>query len=310
MSCAGMPFYPSLPMQCIMLRSTWQERAALVLIALVLIITAGCSAPEQPAVATPAPGVATDTPLPATLPATPVPVLTTANVTPQVMTAKKPVNTTVATTVPVPVPTTISDTALNARIVDSRNKLEMFIDSNVADTVIVHADRAQGCEVKKSKELGYLIDMTSGESTFIKGDYWSIDGNLFSKNMTKDRQYIIIHTHPRMWVTCGGSGVVSLYSFSIGDLEAAANMTERGYHVKKLIAIADMDYRVWPYVDDGWKSEDEIHRAVSRIESRIGKPFSYYDPAFDQTFYDVDNLMPYLVKELDYHYTINNNVIN
>ena len=69
--------------------------------------------------------------------------------------------------------------------------------------------------------------------------------------MKKDREYIIIHTHPRMWVTCPGSGVTSLYTFSIGDLEAVANMTEQGYHVKKLIAIADKEYRIWPRQEDG-----------------------------------------------------------
>jgi hypothetical protein len=216
----------------------------------------------------------------------------------------------VVTTAPPPTPAPISEAALNARIVDSRNKLEMYIDSNVADTVIVHSDGTQNCEVKKSKELGYLIDVTTGESTFVKGDYWSIDATSFSGQMRKDRRYVIIHTHPRMWVTCAGSGVISLYSFSIGDLEAVANMTEQGYHVEKLIAISDMDYRIWPYQDDGWKSEEEIHRAVSHIEFRIGRPFSYYDPVFDKTFYDVDNLMPYLTEELDYHYTVNNNIIS
>jgi hypothetical protein len=50
--------------------------------------------------------------------------------------------------------------------------------------------------------------------------------------------------------------------------------------------------------------------AVDRIEARVGQPFSYYDPVFEQTFYDVDNLMPLLAEELDYHYTVNNNIIN
>ena len=49
---------------------------------------------------------------------------------------------------------------------------------------------------------------------------------------------------------------------------------------------------------------------MARIETQVGRPFSYYDPVFETTFYDVDNLMPLLVKELDYHYTVNNIIIN
>jgi hypothetical protein len=242
----------------------------------------------------------------------PVPPAVTAVQVPDSTKIPQPAATTVApaTTVPSPTLTLISDAALNARIVDARNKLEMLIDSDVADTVIIHQGSPYNCDVKKSRELGYLIDMNSGESAFIKGNYWSIDADLFSSRMIRDHQYIIIHTHPRMWVTCSGSGIYSLYTFSLGDMAASRNLTEQGYHVKKLIAIADMDYRIWPYKDDDWKSEAEIERAVARIEAQAGRPFSYYDPVFEATFYDVDNLMPLLVKELNYHYTINNNVIN
>lgn len=284
---------------------------AALLITLILVTGSGCSAPEQhPAVTQASPVVTTST-LPTTVTTT-APTVQTAIPAPVVTAAPLPANTTVAPaiTVPSPTPTRISETALNARIVDARNKLEMFIDSDVADTVIIHQGSPQNCEVKKSRELGYLIDMNTGESTFVKGDYWSIDANLFSGPMRKDHEYIVIHTHPRMWVTCSGSGIYSLYTFSIGDLEATANLTEQGYHVRKLIAIADKEYRIWPAVDDGWKSGDEIAAAVTRVETQVGKPFSYYDPVFDQTFYDVDNLMPLLVKELDYHYTVNNNIIN
>jgi len=304
-----MLFYPSLPMQCIMFRSTCGTRAAAILITLALIVSAGCSAPEGAAVVTQVSPVVTATPVPATVTTTASPVPTAVPVTPN-GTAVTTAKTTVATPAPTATLSRISEAALSARIVDSRNKLEMFIDSNVADTVIVHSDGTQNCEVKKSKELGYLIDVTTGESTFVKGDYWSIDATSFSGLMRKDRRYVIIHTHPRMWVTCAGSGIVSLNTFSIGDLEAVANMTEQGYHVEKLIAISDRDYRIWPYQDDGWKSDAEIQKAVKRVEAQIGRPFSYYDPVFDQTFYDVDNLMPYLTEELDYHYTANNNIIS
>lgn len=78
---------------------------------------------------------------------------------------------TLVTTTPRPTPATISEEALNARLVDARNKLTNLIDSDVADTVIIHPGGQQGCEIKKFRELGYLIDATTGESVFIKGDY-------------------------------------------------------------------------------------------------------------------------------------------
>ncbi|PKG33258.1 hypothetical protein [Methanoregula sp.] len=278
---------------------------------LVLAANAGCSGPEHPPAVTQAPSGTATTPLPATPAASATP-LVTATQSAHETNVLQPANTTIApvTIGPSPTPTQISEAALNARIVDARNKLEMFIDSDVADTEIVHTGSPHNCDVKKSKEIGYLIDVNTGESTFIKGDYWSINANLFSGPMRKDREYIIIHTHPRMWVTCGGSGIYSLYTFSIGDLAATANLTKQGYQVQKLIAIADKDYRIWPYERDGWKTDTDIMHAVDRIETRVGRPFSYYDPVFEQTFYDVDNLMPLLAEELNYHYTVNNNIIN
>lgn len=278
---------------------------------LILAVNAGCSGPEHSPAVTQASLVTTTTPLPAMVAASATPSVT---VIPSADVTKipQPATSTIApvATAPSPTPTRISEAALNARIVDARNKLEMFIDSDVADTEIIHTGSPSNCDVKKSKEIGYLIEMNTGESTFTKGDYWSINANLFSDPMRKDCEYIIIHTHPRMWVTCGGSGIYSLYTFSIGDLATTANLTEQGYHVQKLIAIADKDYRIWPYETDGWKPESEIIRAVDRIEARVGQPFSYYDPVFEQTFYDVDSLMPLLAEELDYHYTVNNNIIN
>lgn len=280
-----------------------------VLFLIILAAGAGCSAPEQLPTVTQAIPTPASTGIPTTAQPAASPVLTTVLST-VTTTTPGSANTTIATTKPTPSPTTISEAALNARIVDARNKLEMFIDSDVADTVILHYGAPQNCDVKKSKELGYLIDMDTGESTFVKGDYWSIDADLFSGPMRKDHRYIIIHTHPRMWVTCGASSITSLYTFSIGDLEATANLTKQGYHIRRLIAIADKEYRIWPAVDDGWKSGEEITAAVTRVESQVGKPFSYYDPVFNQTFYDVDNLMPLLARELDYHYTANNNIIS
>ena len=284
--------------------------SAVILITLVVAAIAGCSSPEQTPAVPQATATVVATPLPSTV--QPTTMTGTTTVSAPVATSVPPATTieTITTPTPSPAPTLISEAALNARIVDARNKLEMFMDSDVADTVIIHQGSPRNCDVKKSKELGYLIDMNTGDSTFVKGDYWSIDADLFSGPMKKDRQYIIIHTHPRMWVTCSGSGIYSLYTFSLGDLEATRNLTEQGYHVKKLIAIADMDYRIWPYKDDDWKSEAEIEHAVARIEAQAGQPFSYYDPVFETTFYDVDNLMPYLTEELNYHYTVNNNIVN
>lgn len=303
-----MVFYLPLTTQCIMSGNLHLMGMA-VLFLIVLAAGAGCSAPEQNPTVTQTTPATVATSLPATVQPTVSPVPTT--IPSSVMTTiPGPANTTLATTVPTPTPTAISEAALNARIVDARNKLEMFIDSDVSDTVIMHYGAPQNCDVKKSKELGYLIDMNTGESTFVKGDYWSIDADLFSNPMRKDHEYIVIHTHPRMWVTCGDSSITSLYTFSIGDLEATANLTEQGYHVRRLIAIADKEYRIWPSVDDNWKSGYEVGAAVRRIETQVGKPFSYYDPVFNQTFYDVDNLMPLLVKELDYHYTVNNIILN
>jgi hypothetical protein len=291
-----------------MRRCTAGIRIAVVLLATLLIAFSGCTAPgEAPGDARVSPSV-TITSLPVPAATTALPVQPVVPVTPEKTTVPAPDTATTATLRPAR--TQLPEEALNARMVDARNKLAMLIDSNVADTVIVHPDGTQDCEVKKSKELGYLIDASTGESTFVKGDYWSIDGDLFSGTMQKDREYIIIHTHPRMWVTCGNTGVISLYSFSIGDLAATGNLAEQGYHVKKLIAIADKEYRIWPKQPDDWKNESEVRRAIQRIEERGGRPFSYYDRLLDHEFYDVDNLMPLLSKELNYTYTINSAVIS
>jgi hypothetical protein len=191
--------------------------------------------------------------------------------------------------------------------VDARNKLSSLIDSEVADTVITH--RADGCEIKMTKELGYLIDADTGESAFVKGDYWSIDADLFVQSMEKDHEYVIIHTHPRMWATCRGEGIVSQYTFSDGDLIATHKLTAEGYHIRTLIAISDKEYRIWPKVAGGWKSEREIQEAVTRIEQQKGMSFTYHDSLLDRQYYDMDSLMPLLAKELGYSYTVNQMVL-
>ena len=273
-------------------------RYAVILLLVLLLISGGCLASRPQELPAPTPTSITITPIPE-------PVLTTIPPAEPPETTPAPT----ATATPRPTPTSISDVALNARLVDARNKLTNLIDSDVADTVIIHAGGSQPCEVKKSRELGYLIDATTGESTFIKGDYWSMDSGLFSNPMRKDHEYVIIHTHPRMWTTCPGSMITSLYTFSTGDLEATANLTEQGYHIKYLVAISDREYRIYPKVSGDWRNESQIKEAVNRIEWRLGTSFTYYDLLLDREFYDVDNLMPFLAKELNYTYMANNHVL-
>jgi hypothetical protein len=266
----------------------------------ILLLTAGCLGPGLPE-------QQVSTPVPALVTGTPVMLLTTT--TAASAPAPTAVPTTLRTTTPIPTPLPISEATLNARIVDARNQLNNLIDSDVADTIITHPGGSQDCEVKMSRELGYLIDANTGESTFIKGDYWSIDAGLFSNPMSREHEYIIIHTHPRMWTTCRTTTITSLYSFSIGDLEGTANLTGQGYHVRTLIAISDKEYRIAPKISDNWKSGDEIQQAINRIEWRMGSRYSYFDPILNQEFYDVDNLMPFLARELNYTYSVNSNVI-
>lgn len=284
-------------------------RYAALLMVILLLAGAGCLAPQKES-GSPAHTVLPSATAPLTTiiptPATPVP---TSSLPPVITTASSTRQTPVRTPTITPAPAGISESALNARIVDARNRLDSLIESDMADTVLIRADGTQSCEVKKSKELGYLINTRTGESTFVKGDYWSIDADLFTNRMNKDDEYIIIHTHPRMWTTCGNTGITSLFTFSLGDLYATANLTERGYHVRTLIAIADKEYRIWPEVPGAWKSRQEIRQAVYQVERRLGASFTYHDTLLDLEFTDVDNLMPLLAKELDYHYSANSAVI-
>lgn len=273
---------------------------SLILILILVLVTAGCLDTQQAGepVSPPAPVPPTNIPVTelATVSATPSPVPTT-------------IPTTIRTATPVPTPTPLSVEAPNARIVDARNKLNNLIETDVADTFITHPANAPDCEIKQSRELGYLIDATTGESVFVKGDYGSIRVDLFTNPMKKDHEYVIIHTHPRMWATCRGSGTASLYTFSIGDLEATAALAEQGYRIKYLIALSDKEYRIWPKKEGDWRSSAEIRQAIRRIETRLETPFTYYDPLLDREFHQVDSLMPLLAKELNYSYTANNHVM-
>lgn len=272
-----------------------------VLLLILLLAACGClSAPpsEQP-VQMPVP-LLTTIPLPVQTPApaTPSPVPTTEPTT---------VPTTIRTATPVPTPTPLSEAGLNARIVDARNRLNNLIETDMADTIVYEPQ--EGCSVKQSRELGYLIDATTGESTFVKGDYGSISADLFTGPMNREHEYVIIHTHPRMWATCGGSGIVSLYTFSIGDLDATAALSQKGYRIKYLIALSDKEYRIWPKGEGDWKSAAEIRQAIRRIENRYETSFTYYDTILNRQYFEVDSLMPLLAKELGYSYTANGQVM-
>lgn len=280
----------------------------IVIVLLILVAAAGCFALDHNSGLVQTSPAVMSIPLPGTTTPPPIVTLTTPPVTPSVTTVISPAAT--ITAAPVPVSTTLSDAAINARIVDTRNTLGNLMDSNAADTAIIKTDLTRGCEVKKSRELAYLIDLTTGESLFVKGDYWQIDGDLIQEKMRKDREYIIIHTHPKVWDTCEGSGVISLNTFSLADLAAAGNMTRHGYHIRQLIAVAERDCRIWSKEKDGWKSGDEIVQAIIRTESGSGRGFLQYDPVQNSVVIEVDSLMPFLAKELGYHSTINNNVIS
>lgn len=284
----------------------------LALVLVLLVISAGCTGPAPETKPDTTPGV----------PAGEVTVIPTVTVTTATVSATTPQPTTsretaTTTATPSPVKTiktqttaaSISTTALNAKISAAKIHLTNLKDTDVAGTIVFSQSGGQNCEIKKSRELGYLIDTTTGESTFVKGDYWGISADLFVKNMKKDRDYIIIHTHPKSWTTCGGTGIISLNTFSIGDLEAAASLTGSGYHIRELIAISDMDYVIYPKVRDDWRPDEEILSAVASVEKTYETKFSTYDKASGRTYYDVDNLMPLLARKLNYTYTANQNVL-
>ncbi|MDP3564065.1 MAG: hypothetical protein Q8R70_06200, partial [Methanoregula sp.] len=205
-------------------------------------------------------------------------------------------------------PAPIPESALKARIQDAKNKLDQLKNSDQADTMILSVNEGI-CEIKRSRELGYLIDVNSGEMSFVKGDYGSIALDLFRQNMTYGHTYIVLHTHAKDWYTCRGSGIISLNTFSLADLAVASNLTKQGYHVQKVIAVSDKDYEVYPKVKDDWKTLAEVFEGVDHLEQRMEIKFSTYDPYLDRTFYDVDNLMPLLTRELNYTYTVNNVIL-
>jgi spore germination cell wall hydrolase CwlJ-like protein len=72
-------------------------------------------------------------------------------------------------------------------------------------------------------------------------------------------------------------------------------------------------YEVYPKMRDNWKTAEEVYNGVDQIEQRMEVTFhiDFYDPDTGKktTYYDVDNLMPLLTRELDYTYIANNVVL-
>lgn len=205
-------------------------------------------------------------------------------------------------------PTPVPESVLKAHIQDAKNQLDQLKNSDLADTIIISLNEGD-CEIKRSRELGYLIDINSGEMSFVKGDYGSISLDLFRQKMTRGQTYIILHTHAKDWYTCRGSGMIGLNTFSLADLAVSSNLVTQGYHVQKVIAVSDKDYEVYPKIPDDWKTMAEVYEGVDRLEKRMEVKFSTYDSSVNMTFYDVDNLMPLLARELNYTYTVNNVIL-
>jgi hypothetical protein len=199
----------------------------------------------------------------------------------------------------------VPEAKLNALIRDSKNKLDALKQSDKADTVIRPAGTGSTyCEVTMSRELGYLIDATTGNVSFFKGDYGSISGDVILPLMNRSHAYVFLHTHPKNVAKCSnGTYLVTSYSlstFSLSDLAFAGALTQKGYHILKLYAIADSEYEIYPDTDYDWKPGAAIEQAVEDIENRLEVQFNN----------DVDNLMPLLAKELGYRYYVNSHLMS
>ncbi|WP_321504396.1 hypothetical protein [uncultured Methanoregula sp.] len=282
-----------------------QVRTGLVviLISIAIIFIAGCTGPVSPVPPAPAP-VITPVPAPAVI-VTAIPTVTATTKATVVVTPAQ-------TMVPVPTPTPVPESALNARVQDAKNKLDMLKNSDMADTIMIAAKTPGSCEVKQSKELGYLIDAGTGDMSFIKGDYGSISLDRFRQNMTPGHTYVILHSHAKDWIYCRNTGTVGLNTFSLADLAAPSTLTGQGYHVQKMIVVSDKMYEVYPKTPDNWKTEGEVYATFNRIEQRLEANFhyDYYDSAgVKKTWYDVDMIMPMLAKELGYTYIVDNTIV-
>jgi hypothetical protein len=279
------------------------KRYLVLVILMASLICAGCSTSDHQKAAVTLPQ--TNIPVPASVPATTVPAT--------ILTVPKTADVTQSLTpTPQQTPALISDSAIKARIQDAKNTLEMLKNSDMADTKVSEPTPPDYCEIKISKELGYLIDINTGEVSFVKGDYGKIALDRFQRNMTRGHTYIILHTHARDWVICQGSGSMGLNTFSLEDLAVPSGLTTQGYHIQKMIVVSDKMYEVDPKTPDSWKTMEEVNRSVHHIEQSMETTFHYTfnDPETGtKTWYDVDNLMPLLTRELNYTYRVNNNLI-
>jgi hypothetical protein len=273
---------------------------------ILLIAATGCVTPERIAGDVPAQGIpqlsVTPVPVQSTLPAVSL-TTSAATATVSAKITRSPVIT------PEKTQAQVSDSILNARIQDAKNRLDQLKDSDKADTIVKPAQPPLYCEIRESKELGYLIDADTGEMFFVKGDYGSIAIDLFRQNMTPGHDYIILHTHAQDLFICRGGETVGLDTFSLADLAAASGLTAQGYHVQKMIAVSDRNYEVFPKIRDDWKTKEEVYKGVEDIERRMEVKFSTYDPYWKKTFYNVDSIMPLLARELNYTYIVNHVVL-
>lgn len=279
---------------------------AVLLIGILLVATTGCVSFGKTANNIPANDSPQDSASPVPVQSTNPPVTIPASV-PITTISPTPIRSPLIT--PVKTPTPIPDSTLNALIQDAKNRLDQLKDSDKAETVVKSAQPPLYCEIRESKELGYLIDVNTGNTSFVKGDYGSIAIDIFRRNMIAGHEYIILHTHAKDWYICRGGGTIGLDTFSLADLAAASSLTAQGYHVQKMIAVSDKNYEVFPKIRDDWKTKEEVYKGVDDIERRMEVKFSVYDPYWKRTFYNVDSIMPLLARELNYTYIVNHVVL-
>jgi hypothetical protein len=267
----------------------WNATGISVLLVIGIVLMSGCTDTLSPSTV---PEKATPTP------ALPVPVT--------VITTEKAIDTVPVTPSITPEKTRepIPDSALRAKIQEAKNKLNMYKDSDMADTIV---NRGAYCEEKRSKELGYVIDVNTGDMDYVKGEYGSISADLFRQNMSHGHTYIILHSHSKNWIICKGIETINFDTFSLNDLAAGYSLERQGYQIQNLIVVSDKDYEVHPVTKDDWKTKEEVLQSVERIEQR--KEMKFHTEYNGVNYYDVDNLMPLLTRELNYVYTINNAVV-
>jgi len=259
-----------------------------ILILVTVLITSGCVSGERKSDVTPT----------ISKESTPAAIQTTINTTSVPTTYPTQTSTALVTTQNLnETKSRIPDNKLNALIQDSKNKLNMWKQSDKADTIVT---KILDCEIIKSKEIGYLIDATDGNTYFIKGDYGSIR-IAFMTN--KNHEYVFLHSHPRNFETCtNGSYIRMTYNyntFSIQDLSHTGELTNQGYHILKIYAISDYDYEIFPKKEFDWKSEEVINLTIQKMEKDLELTFNN----------NVDDLMPILAQRLNYRYIVNNQIL-